>query len=207
MSTQQSSGVERFRPTSGRVSGIVLLVAAVLVALLALVQPDHVIAEVGAAALFLGVLAWAVTLRPRISLVGDRLELRGAVDTVRIPLAGIEELAVRQVLAVRAGDKRYVSTALGRSRRQLMKVKAGAVGLTSSDPDSDPHSRVAAPNYAEFVEERIRKRMDDEREAAGLRRGSDDQIALGSRVERTWAWPEIAGLVVSALLFVVLVVR
>ena len=198
--------MERFRPTSGRFTGIVLLVAAIAVATLSLVQRDHVIPEVGAAAVFLGVVAWAVTLRPRISLVRDRLELRGAIDTVSIPLAGIEELAVRQVLAVRAGDKRYVSSALGRTRRQLMKVKAGAISLTASDPDTDPNSKVAAPSYAQFVEDRIRQRVDAAREASGLARGSAEQVALGSQVERSMAWPEIIGLVASAALFVALVV-
>jgi hypothetical protein len=198
--------VERFRPTSGRFAGIVLVVAAAAVGLLAVVQPDHVLPEVGAAAVFLGIVAWAVTLRPRISLVHDRLEIRGAVDTVRIPLAGIEELAVRQVLAVRAGDKRYVSTALGRTRRQLMKVKAGALNMTDSDPDTDPNSKVAAPSYPAFVEQRIRQRVDDAREAGGLRRGSPEQIALGQQVDRSYAWPEIVGLVASAALFVVVLV-
>ncbi len=203
---EQSAEVERFRPTSGRFTGIVLLVSAFAVASLSVVQREHVIPEVGAAALFLGVVAWAVTLRPRISLVGDRLELRGAVDTVAIPLAGIEELAVRQVLAVRAGDRRYVSSALGRTRRQLMKAKAGAISLTASDPDTDPNSRVAAPNYAQYVEDRIRHRVDRARAAAGLTRGSTEQVALGSQVERSMAWPEIIGLAASAALFVALVV-
>jgi hypothetical protein len=198
--------VERFRPTSGRFTGIVLLVASVVVGVLSLVQPDHVVPEVGSAAVFLGVVAWVVTLRPRISLVHDRLELRGPVDTVSIPLAGIEELAVRQVLAVRAGDKRYVSTALGRTRRQLMKIKAGAVSLTDSDPDTDPNSKVAAPNYPTFVEQRIRQRVDDARAASGLRRGSAEQIALGQQTLRSWAWPEIVGLVASAALFVITLV-
>jgi hypothetical protein len=205
--TSGSAGeVERFRPTSGRFTGIVLLVSAIAVASLSVLRRDHVIAEVGAAALFLAVVAWAVTLRPRISLVGDRLELRGVVDTVRIPLAGIEELAVRQVLAVRAGDRRYVSPALGRTRRQLMKVKAGAISLTDNDPDTDPNSKVAAPSYPQFVEDRIRQRVDAAREASGLARGSAEQVALGSQVTRSMAWPEIIGLVASAALFVMLVV-
>ena len=170
---------------------------------LALARPDDVIAEVGVGAVLVALLAWTVTLRPRVSLVGERLELRGVVDTVEIPLAAIEELSVRQMLALRAGDKRYTSTAVGRTRRQLVKAKNEPDQVP--DPDTDPHSRVAAPSYAQFVEERIRQRMDDARAAAGIRRGSPEQVALGADVRRRLAWPEIVGLVVAAVAFVVVV--
>lgn len=197
--------VERFRPTSGRFTGIVLVTGSLAVAALALVRPDNVIAEVGVGAILVAIIAWTVALRPRVSLVGDRLELRGALDTVSIPLAAVEELSVRQMLALRAGDKRYTSTAVGRSRRQLVKAKNEPNQV--ADPDTDPHARVAAPSYAQFVEERIRQRMDDARAAAGIRRGSPEQVALGADVHRRLAWLEIAGLVVSLIAFVVVLLR
>jgi hypothetical protein len=192
--------VERFRPTSGRFTGIVLLTSSLVVVVLALVRPDDVIPEVGVGAVLVALVAWTVALRPRVSLVGDQLELRGAIDNVEIPLAAIEELSVRQMLALRAGDKRYTSPAVGRTRRQLVKAKNEPEQV--ADPDSDPHSRVAAPSYAQFVEERIRQRMDDARAAAGIRRGSPEQVALGAGVRRRLAWPEIVGLVAAASAFV-----
>jgi len=195
-----NGAVERFRPTSGRLIGIILLAAAAVTAVLSVVDSDSVIPEVGVGAVLVGILAWSVTLRPRVSLVGDELELRGMVDTVAIPLAAVEELAVRQVLAVRAGDKRYTSPAVGRTRRALVK------GKTVTDPDTAKTSRVAAPSYAEFVEDRVRQRVDDAIATTGIRRGSPEQVALGAGVRRSPAWPEIVALVTSAVGLVVVIV-
>jgi hypothetical protein len=195
--------VERFRPTSGRFTGIVLLVSSSAVVVLALVRPDHVLPEVGVGAVFTAILAWTVALRPRVSLVGDSLELRGPVDTVAIPLAAVEQVAVRQLLVVRAGDKRYTSTALSRPRRQLLKAKAG--GERVAGPDTDPLATVATPSYPVFVEDRIRQRMDDARAAAGIRRGSPEQEALAAGVQRRPAWPEIVGLAASGLATVLVI--
>jgi len=196
-----NGAVERFRPTSGRFTGIVLLVSAAATAVLSVVDSDSVIPEVGVGAVLVGILAWSVTLRPRVSLVGDDLELRGMVDTVAIPLAAVEELAVRQMLAVRAGDKRYTSPAVGRTRRALVKGKKAV-----ADPDTAQTSRVAAPSYAEFVEDRVRQRVDDAIATTGIRRGSPEQVALGAGVRRSPAWPEIVALVTSAVGLVVVIV-
>jgi hypothetical protein len=186
--------VERFRPTSGRFTGIVLVVGALSLAVLSVVDDDAVIPEVGVAALFVAVLGWVVTLRPRVSLVGDDLELRGMLDSVAIPLAAVEELAVRQVLAVRAGDRRFTSPALGRSLRSLVKANR-----PSEVPDDAGPAKVWSESYPEYVEERIRQRVDDAVARAGIRRGSDDQVALACGVRRRAAWPEIIALVGTAV--------
>jgi hypothetical protein len=191
--------VERFRPTSGRFTGIVLEVGALAVAALSVVDRDAVIPEVGVTALFLAVIGWAVVLRPRVSLVGDDLELRGMVGTVAIPLAAVEELAVRQMLAVRAGDKRFTSPALGRSRRSLVKQKLPA------DAPEDGGAQHVPQSYPEYVEERIRQRVDDAVARAGVRRGSDEQVALASGVRRTHAWPEIIALAGTAVATVLVI--
>jgi hypothetical protein len=192
--------VERFRPTSGRLTGILLLSGATLTVLLALFDGDKVLPEVGVAAVVVGVLGWAATLRPRVSIVRDDLELRGMFDTVSIPLASIEELAVRQVLVVRSGDKRYTSPAVGRSRRSLVK------GAKVTDPDTDETSVVAASSYPEFVEDRIRQRIDDAMAAQGIRRWSPEQLALSAGVRRQRAWLEIGALVVSVVALLVAIV-
>src|SRR5688572_13270649 len=110
----------RFRPTSGLVMGSLAVICALVVAGIAVADPDAIPAEVVAGAVLIGVLGWATMLWPRLSVTSDDLVLRNVVETVRLPLAAIEALAVRQVLAVRAGDKRYVSTALGKSWRKTM---------------------------------------------------------------------------------------
>jgi hypothetical protein len=157
-----------------------------------------------AACALLALLLWAAMLRPRVSIVGDDLELRNMLETVRIPLAAVEELAVRQLLAVRAGDRRYVSPALGKSRRALRRPVGGGAaraGRTPTSPD-----RVLDVDYADFVENRIRQRMEDARAARGIRPGSQEQVALASEVRRSPAWPEVVGVVVLSVAVVVTLV-
>lgn len=197
---------ERFTPTSGRFMGVIGLALAALVVGVGLVDREAGVADwVIAAAAAGGVLVWAALLRPRISLVGQELELRNMTETVTIPLAAIEELAVRQLLVVRAGDKRFLSPALGKSRRQLVRAGTvgggigGAIGKLRSTP-SDARTNV---NYPDFVEERIRQRMDDARSLRGVRPGSAEQLALASDVRRQPAWAEIVALGASSLALVV----
>lgn len=185
--------VERFRPTSGRITGAVALVVALAVVVLGFVDPGAFPGPVIAGSLVVAVLVWASTLRPRVSLTDDDLVLRNMLDTVSIPLAAIEEIAVRQVLAVRAGEKRYVSPAVGRSWRQTLK---------SNRADKDVTLDPALASYPDFVEQRIRRRCEDERAQRGIQRYSDEQVALAEGVRRTPAWPEIAALAATAVAFV-----
>ncbi len=189
--------VEHFKPTSGLFVGTVLVLAAAIVAVLSLLAPDQVIPEVGIGAILIGLLAWAFTLRPRVSLLGDFLVLRGAVSTTLIPLGAIEELAIRQVLAVRAGDRRYTSSALGKSFAKLMKANR-----QSAKPAP---AGVKAPEFIDYVEDRIRQHMDDARAKAGIRRGSPEQIALGDGVLTRISWPEVLTIAAATLAFVVVI--
>ena len=70
------------------------------------------------AALVVGVVVWCAMLRPRLWVTTSDVVMRNMFSTVRVPLAAIEQITVRQVVAVRAGDKRYVSPAVGKSWRQ-----------------------------------------------------------------------------------------
>jgi len=189
-------GVERFRPTSGRFTGAVLVVAGLAVGALSLIEPSTVIPEVGAGGLVAAVLGWTAMLRPRVSVVEDDLELRNMLETVNIPLAAVEEMAVRQVLAVQAGEKRFTSPALGRKRKSLVR------GQTVDEAPSGGSAHVPG-TYPEFVEERIRKRVAEARARVGVRPGSAEQLALAVGVRRAPAWPEIVALAASAVVLVV----
>ncbi|GEP39752.1 hypothetical protein NPS01_34150 [Nocardioides psychrotolerans] len=194
MTEEQS---ERFTPTSGRVTGVIGLVLAVAVVVAGLVDRQAGFADwVIAASAAGGVLVWAALLRPRITLVGEHLELRNMTETVIIPLAAIEELAVRQLLVVRVGDKRFRSPALGKSRRQLTRAGTvgGGIGGTIGKLRSTPSDARTTVNYPDFVEERLRQRMDDARSLRGVRPGSAEQVALASEVRRQPAWAEIVAL-------------
>jgi hypothetical protein len=182
----------RFRPTGGRVMGSLAVIAALGIVAIAVSDPGAVPAPVVAGAVLLGVLAWASMLWPRVSVTAEDLVLRTMVEHQRLPLAAIEDLAVRQVLAVRVGDKRYVSTAIGKSWRKAL------VG-DRRDPRKDADRPLTDVAYADYVEQEIRRRMEQARAEAGVGLLSDEQLALAAGVRREPAWLPI-GLISVAVL-------
>lgn len=194
--------VERFRPTSGRVTGALALVVGGAVVLIGLTERDNGFPDPVLAAVALGmVLAWASMLRPALWLTDRSLVMRGMVETVHVPLAAIEEVAARQVLAVRAGDRRHVSTVVGRSWRKAMRSSRPAHG-SAAGADRPP---TEVP-YADFLEDRIRQAAEAARAAAGVRLGSREQVALADGVRREPAWLPIASITLAALAFAVTLV-
>jgi hypothetical protein len=182
--------VESWRPTSRRVTGAHPRgVAPGGVAIGVLDRENGFPPYVVWAALFGGVLAWASMLRPRLWATGSDLVMRNMLSTTFIPLAAIEQVAVRQVLAVRAGERRFVSPAVGKSWRQATGAERRA------------RKEAAAPSYPVFVEERLHQLAEEARTRAGVRLMSEEQVALASGVRREWAWAEIAALVVTVLGF------
>ena len=194
-----SDGVERFRPTSGRFTGAVLVVAGALMFVASVIDPSGVVPEVGVGGLLAALIGWAAALRPRVSLVGEDLELRQMLATVTIPLAAVEELVVRQVLAVRAGEARFTSSAVGRKRKALLR------GGASVQTETEVTKPDVAPSYADFVEDRIRQRLDDVRAHTGVRPGSAEQVALAAGVRRVPAWSEIVLFAVTVLSLVLVI--
>jgi len=185
---------ERITTSSGRVTGWLTVALAAFVLVLAVVE-GTALSPVGTGALLLGVLAWAATLRPALLVDGRELVLRNMLETVHVPLAAIEQLAVRQVLALRCGEKRYVSSAVGRSWRQVAKSsRRPREESTRTAPRATVHE-------ADLVEERLRRLMEDARAAEGVASWSDEQLALAAGVRREPAWLPILllGLALAAL--------
>lgn len=192
--------VERFHATSGQVTGwmTVVVAAAVVVAGLAYLGdgfPDWVIG----AALLVGVVAWAAMLRPALWATQEHLVMRNLVETVHIRLAAVEEMAVRQVLAVRADDRRWVSTVVGRSWRKALTTRS-AVGAAG---ESAPRDEMP---YADFVENRLHELVHAARTSAGVRAGSKEQLALPDAVRREPAWLPLGLIAASALVLTVALV-
>ncbi len=183
--------VEDFRPSSGRITGALGLALSVAIVLLGVAEFDEGFPPaVVWAALFSGVLFWAAMLRPRVRVVGSELFLRNMLTTISVPLASIEQIVVRQVLSVRAGDHRYISSAVGKSWRQALKQDK------PREPGED------AP-YPVFVEERLRQLAEEARAKQGVTLMSEEQLALASDVRRELAWPEVVLLGFTAVGFVV----
>lgn len=189
--------VERFHATSGRVTGWLAIALAAVVVLAGLAYRDEGFpAWVTGAALLGGVVAWAAMLRPALWVTGEHLVMRNLAETVHIRLAAVEEMAVRQVLAVRAADRRWVSTVVGRSWRRSItsRREPGAPG------DATPRQDMP---YADFVEQRLYELVDSARAAAGVRAGSPEQLALPDAVRREPARLTLALMALAATVLVV----
>jgi len=191
--------VERFRPTGGLVSGVLALGFVVTVVVLGLADlAEGFPLPVVTAALVMGVLVWAAMLRPRVWATADELVLRNMLTTAFIPLAAIEAVVVRQVMAVSAGGRRYVSAAIGKPRSK--RARWGGRG-TRETPFGSVR-KPGEPAYADFVADRISHLAESARARQGIALCSAEQQALAAGVRRTRAWPEIAALVLACLLFV-----
>ena len=192
--------VERFEATSGRVTGwmTVVLTAVLVVAGLAYADEGFPL-WVTAAGLLLGILAWAAMLRPALWVTHEHLVMRNLVETVHIRLAAVEEMAVRQVLAVRADDRRCVSTVVGRTWRKALTSRHRPGGLA----DDAALAPTEGMHYADFAENRLHDLVDKARSRAGVRPGSREQLALPDAVRREPAWLPIALIAVAVVLLVI----
>lgn len=198
MSQQDNDAVvERFRPTSGRFSGILGLVAAAVILGLAIVAGGTGLPLGVAIGAVLGaLLVWAALLRPAMWVTRRDLVMRGMFHTDRIPLAAIDRVVVTQVFAVRAGDRRFVSPTIGYTVRQTASAKLRATGAS---PKKQP-SAVDTPQI--FVEERVLHLAQTNRDLLGVATGSPEQQAVAADVRRTYAWPELAGVAVCVVALV-----
>jgi hypothetical protein len=184
--------VEAFRPTSGRVVGVLGLLIVLVILVLGVREgfPLWMIGLVVTA----GVLIWSALLRPGVRIVGDELVLRNMFLTHAVPLAAVEEVAVGRVLVVRAGDRKLISPAIGRSLNQVVRPRKAVRGGPDSGRDL---VKLAGSSYPDFVVERIRLAASDHRAQPGIRAMSQDQQDLTEQVRRSPAIPEIAALVAS----------
>jgi len=151
---------------------------------------------------------YASTVRPRVWVVGRELVLRNMLSTIYIPLAAIEKVVIQQVLAVRAGGKRYVCAGVGRTRRQAMKSSAlqKARGQMGGIRGELATAAVKEPaNYADFVEIRIQELANEDRMRLGVKRFSSEADELARQIRREPAWPEIAALVAATAFLLVAV--
>ncbi len=186
--------VENFRPTSGRITGVLALALVAAIVLIGLIDREHGFPPVVVwSALVAGVFVWAAMLRPRLWVTTSDVVMRNMFSTVWVPLVSIEQIIVRQVVAMRAGDKRYVSPAVGKSWRQTLRTsKAPKPGATQS--------------YPAFVEDRLSQLAEEARARAGVKLMSDEQLALAAGVRQTPAWPEIVALALAVSGLVVTVI-
>jgi hypothetical protein len=205
--TDTETSVEKFAPNGGTVIAVIGGVVALGFIVGWAVDMDDVPLWVPAVALLGAIVLYTSTVRPRVWVQGRELVLRNMLSTVHLPLAAIEEIAVQQVMAVRAGGKRYVCAGVGRTLRQAMKGSAvqkareqmgGLRGEIAKATVREPRM-----NYADFVEIRVQELVNEDRMRRGVNRFSPEADELAKQVRREPAWPELAALVASAVFLVI----
>ena len=183
---------EWFQPTSGRFVGTTgIVVAAAVLVLIVLDTHDEETVSYAAGVILAALACWALLLRPRVGLTEDTLVVRQMLRTVHLPLAAIEKLSVSQVLAVWVDGRRFVSPAIGKPLRRV--VRESRPGGSAARLHDELEAGRSMP-YVDFVEERIRQQRVDairSRTAAAGRAGTDaaEEAPLAVRVDP--AWPEI----------------
>src|SRR6476661_7379182 len=170
--------VERFQPTSGRFTGWTTIVLAVLVVVAGVAYADEGFPPwVAALGLLVGILAWAAMIRPALWATHEHLVMRNLAETVHIRLAAVE----------------------GRTWRKALTSRHRPGGLA----DDAALAPTEGMHYADFVENRLYELVEKARSGAGIRAGSQEQLALPDAVRREPAWLPIGLMVGSALLLVV----
>ncbi len=177
----QNEGVEKAEayrsggPAVG-VIGLVLIAATIGYGLL---DPESGFAPWGyALCLLLGVLVWMVLIRPAVRIHADEVELRNMAHTRWVPFALATSVEVGQVTVVYVGERRYVGSGFGRTRRTLLR--------DGKAPGDTPLQKRSA---GWLIEDKLRRRIASARESS----------APMGEVRRVWAWPEITAAVVLAV--------
>ncbi|HWI42720.1 MAG TPA: hypothetical protein VNS81_03830 [Nocardioides sp.] len=188
MSDEGRGKPERFA-SGGRGTGVVGLVVDAVLLVYGVVEPRADYAAWAWPALLLaGVVIWVVLVRPAVVVRGDLLELRNLVRSTWLPLARATRVEIAQMTTVHTAEGKHVGVGLSRSRRQ--------VGQDLRLGDLAP--RTKTKSLGGMVEEKLNR---------GAARAREDQARLGTEppaVRHTWAWPEIAALVVLTVATVVL---
>lgn len=201
---RSDSSVEKFAPNGGTAMAVIAgLVAVAFIAGWA-IDIHRVALWVPALAVLGAVVVWMSTVRPRVWVKEHQLVLRNMLSTWYIPLASIDEVAVRQVMAVRAGGERYVCAGVGRSLRSALKgstvehAREHLGGLRGELAKVPEHGMP----YADFVELRVTELINEDRMRRGVKKYSPEADELAKQARREPAWLEI-GALVAALVFLV----
>lgn len=207
-----ADSTKNFYSLGSRVLGGIGVVLALVVVGVAAVDRTSGIADwLVALMVLLAVLIWCAMIRQSVALDRTTLTLRGMFRTVSVPLVSVQGVATSQVMVITADGKRYVSAALGRTRREQRRddrrtsdsgrgIAGGLISMPLAAHFNDEGTTNAGlkPTYESLVEEQIRTARD-------LARNDRGSGPAGEVVVRR-AWPEIVITAVSAVVTVILLV-
>lgn len=192
--------LQKFKPTSGRAIGSLGIgVMVTLIVYIGITEHDVLALRVCLALALMALLIWVTMLRPRAEAYADTLVLHNMISDTRLPMVFIEAVVVRHTLNVWIDDVRYVCVGIGRSTRSMVKRRSpgpsallGAGELTQERLGQGESANIGSgAEYANFVETRIE----------GLASAARRDRLPAAPVRRTWAVPEIAGLGVLTVAF------
>jgi len=173
-----ATDVEWFQ-ANGRGTGIGVLVLWAVIAVLDVVYggPLALIAGLLVAA----VLTYVAMIRPQVGMTSEDLVYRQMFSDLRIPLASIEAVEISRYFQVTVAGKRYISPAVGRSRRRVRRSALDArLGHLAAGKARDEGG-----SYADVVQDATRSRITDAK--ARPRSGGTTE-----GIRRSWAPIEIA---------------
>jgi hypothetical protein len=203
--TNAPGPIEKFKPTNGFIIGYTGLALCAFAVVYAAVSV-HTLTGLRVALGFAlgGLVAWVALVRPRAAVYPGVLRLSNSLVDVDIPLVLVDEVSVRQTLNVWVGTRRYTCVGIGRSRRRMLKTRRPGItallGMERLHSYAEESNRPALDQggmlYETHVVTRIEQLVEEARQAAR-------EQPPHERVRRLPAWPEIAGLTVLAVAFVV----
>lgn len=214
MADQPTAEVQRFRPTNGRLMGILGIVMSAFVAVLLIVTETPEVWVPGIfGCLFVAGFVWMALLRPSVSASKTDLHMRTLFESVRIPLASIDTVLVRRYLLVRSGGEKYICPAISRPLRKTVRRELNWSGGNQMMAPGVSTERLGGVRtevenqhdlaYPDFVEQQIAALAANDRARRGIEERSEEEYELGSQVERRTAWVELGALAMLALAFVV----
>ncbi len=174
--------LERFAPSGLRVLGLAGLVAlGVLIGLLLAGGDVRKSIDVLVVLVTVALFCWVALVRPAVHAYEDHLLLRNLLRDIEVPWHLIDSVRVSQTLRVEAGDRVWHGVAISRSARTEMRAQRAARPPGGATVGSSA-SQVYAPEYTDFVADRIRHLATEHAEVSRRR----------PHVTRRWALTELA---------------
>jgi hypothetical protein len=182
-------------------SAVGLLFAAVGIGYVALEVHTVTGLRIGLGLAFLGVLVWVTQLRSRVTAYPDTIVLKNSLVDTSVPLRLIEDVSASRTLNVWVGDRRYVCIGIGQPMRTMLKGErrnTQGIGMRGLQDYAESANRPApdqsATAYENFVVTRLEELVEQAKKSA-----VDQPTEL--RVQRSFAWPEIAALILTGAAF------
>lgn len=168
-----NTATERF-PASGRITGWLVVATGAVMVGTGLYDFDKSTDLITAVGLLIAIAGWVGLLRPAVWADQINLVLRGSFTTTRVPLAGIESVALGKYLEVRAGAHTFTNMS--------MSGKSGSWERPTAARDARNRATNASPVTAhDLVMGKLHGAINGGRLRAKVTQDSNEQYELGQQ--------------------------